>query len=207
MRQIYSKRGFTPLESGAQKNNFGNKIMGNKRIHSLRFFPFRKRSLTGFTVIELMVVISIIAILLTFIIPMGGKAKLKARIAKTKAEIGALETAISAYYADMGHYPTDDTSAPNEVDNTDIITYLSGRTGGTGAYDTDIVNDANWNGPYMEFDADNISGGQFIDPWGNAYSIEIDLDGDITTTPPSNNALSYDITSNGPSGGDAVTNY
>ena len=161
----------------------------------------------GFTLIELLVVMGIIAILLSLIVPMTAKAKQKARIAKAKTEISALETAISAYYGDMGHYPTDNTSNANETSNTIIIKHLSGRTGGTGAYDNTIVNNADWNGPYMEFDADQIVGGNFVDPWGNAYTIEIDLDGDTSTTPPTNNALSFDISSNGPSGGSAITNY
>jgi hypothetical protein len=107
----------------------------------------------------------------------------------------------------MGHYPTDDTTQNAETSNTIIIKHLSGRSGGTGAYDMGIVNDPDWNGPYMEFDADDISGGQFIDPWGAPYSIAIDLDGDVSTMPPANNALSYDISSNGPPAGSAITNY
>ena len=171
-------------------------------------YPVGRRSLTGFTFIELIVVISVIVILLSFIIPMGGRARQKARIAKAKTEIAALETAISSHYADMSKYPTDRSSSDQvENRNTVIITHLSGRSGGIGAYDLGIVNDSDWNGPYMEFDADSISGGEFVDPWGNAYLIEIDLDSDPGTTPPANNALSFDITSNGPPGGEAITNY
>jgi len=171
----------------------------------------RQSKSMAFTVIELMVVISIIAILLTLVVPMGSKAKAKARIAKARTEIAALETAISAYYSDIGHYPTDTPAAASETSNTIIIKHLSGRSGGTGAYDLGIVNDPDWNGPYMEFDAASISGGQFVDPWGHPYVIQIDLDGDVTTTPPTYNALTYDITSYGPDGalggGDDVTNY
>jgi len=171
---------------------------------------YRKQS-RGFTVIELLAVISIIAILLTFVVPMGNKAKTKARIAKAKTEIAALETAISAYYTDMGTYPTDRTAADQlENRNTVIITRLSGRNGGTGSYDMTIVNDSNWNGPYMEFDAASIASSAFIDPWGNPYVIEIALDNDVGT-PPTHNALSFDISSNGPNetagDSDDITNY
>lgn len=168
----------------------------------------------GFTVIEVLIVISIIGILLSFVVPMGGRAKTKAREARARAEIAALETAISAYYTDMGTYPTDNPGAQNETSNAVVIKHLSGRdyTQAGYPYVNAIINDANWNGPYMEFDANNISGGgAFVDPWSNAYIIQIDLDGDVSTTPPTNNALSYDIASNGKDGaaggGDDITNY
>ncbi|MBU1863523.1 MAG: type II secretion system protein GspG [Candidatus Omnitrophica bacterium] len=215
---------FIPLECEKKRFHMPKKITDKSTVSFVK--PVKGCSLTGFTrmrkikkydskgftFIELLVIITIIGVLLTLIIPMGSQARAKARQTKAKAEIAALETAMSAYYADMGQYPTDGgESDGNETDNTDIITQLSGRTGGTGAWDAGITGLADWNGPYMEFDSDNIVGGQFIDPWKTAYVIEIDLDGDTTTTPPSNNALSFDIISYGKDGaaggGDDLTNY
>lgn len=167
----------------------------------------------GFSLIELIVVISIIAILMTLVAPMMGKAKQKARIAQTKAEIAALETAISAYYSDRGTYPTDGSEGDGcESDNTDIISQLSGIDyGGSGTYEVAITGQTDWNGPYMEFDTEDIVGGQFVDPWNQAYVMELALDNDFNT-PPSHNKLTFDIVSGGPdqstgSEEDNITNY
>jgi general secretion pathway protein G len=165
----------------------------------------------GFTVVELLVVISIIMLLITLIIPNLSNAKKKARVARAKAEISALETAITAYYSDMGHYPTNDVTKQTETDNTIIITQLSGRQGGSGAFDTTVANNADWNGPYMEFDAEHIKGGAYIDPWGTPYEIEINLNGDVNASIPEHNRLTFDIRSDGPDKAskttDDITNY
>lgn len=170
----------------------------------------RKAYQKGFTIIELIVAISIIVILLSFIVPMTGKAKNKARVAKAKAEIAALETSLSAYYVDMGTYPTDTPANPYESSNSVIIKHLSGKTNGTGNYISSIVSDDNWNGPYMEFDTEDILEGEFVDPWRNAYNITVALDSVIDDgNPPINNAFSFDISSDGPTAdaGDDITNY
>lgn len=170
----------------------------------------KRNKKNGFTIIELVITISIIMILMSLAIPMAGNAKVKARQAKAKAEVAALETALSAYYGDMGTYPTDSPTATHESDNSVIIKHLSGRTDGTGAYDTTITNNADWNGPYMEFDSDDIKNGKFVDPWGNAYQIDVALDSVINDgNPPTNNAFSFDIKSTGSpnDADDDVTNY
>ncbi|MCP3925977.1 MAG: type II secretion system major pseudopilin GspG [Desulfobacterales bacterium] len=63
------------------------------------------KSNKGFSIIELMVVVVIIGILATTILPkIIGKSD-EARVAKVKADIKSLETALDMYKLDNGMYP------------------------------------------------------------------------------------------------------
>jgi general secretion pathway protein G len=59
----------------------------------------------GFTLIEVLAVISIILILIGLISPAISKARQQAKINETKARIGSFEVAINMYYTDQGTYP------------------------------------------------------------------------------------------------------
>ena len=61
----------------------------------------------GFTLMELLVVISIIGILSGIIIPVTAIARRKVREMATKAEIHSLQTACASFMADDGQYPPD----------------------------------------------------------------------------------------------------
>lgn len=67
--------------------------------------PTRQTARSGFTLLELMVVIVIIAILLSLILPAIGGALRNARVAEVQAEITRLETAISSFKAEYGIEP------------------------------------------------------------------------------------------------------
>ena len=68
----------------------------------------RRSDERGFTLIEIMVVVVIIAVLATLILPnVIGRAE-DARLAKAKADIRALDSALAMYRLDNGHYPTTD---------------------------------------------------------------------------------------------------
>lgn len=60
----------------------------------------------GFSLIELLVAISIIAILATIIAPNLVGARQRARDAKRKAEAAEFKTALRMYYTDYQNYPT-----------------------------------------------------------------------------------------------------
>jgi prepilin-type N-terminal cleavage/methylation domain-containing protein len=59
----------------------------------------------GFTLIELLVVIAIIAILAGLLLPVLGRARIQAQVAKARTEIASILTAISQYENDYSRYP------------------------------------------------------------------------------------------------------
>jgi general secretion pathway protein G len=66
----------------------------------------KHRKQAGFTLIELMVVVVIIAILAGLVIPRFMGETDKAKQAKTKMQIESLESALKMYKLDNGSYPT-----------------------------------------------------------------------------------------------------
>jgi prepilin-type N-terminal cleavage/methylation domain-containing protein len=77
--------------------------------------PKRSQS-KGFTLIELMITVSIIAILASIVIPKFADMVRKAKEAAIKGQLGALRSAITIYYSDMsGYFPNANNSSPMAV--------------------------------------------------------------------------------------------
>ena len=77
----------------------------------------------GFTLIELMVVMVVLATITVFIVPKFMDAPKQAKKVKAQVTISALETALKTYYLDNGFYPTTDQGLDALVmePNTDPI--------------------------------------------------------------------------------------
>jgi general secretion pathway protein G len=106
--------------------------------------PFTsRRSMRGFTLIEIMVVVVIIGILSALIVPNVMNRLDQARTTKAVQDLRAIETALDLYYADNhSKYPTTDQGL-----KALIVPPSDAR---------------NWNGPYLK-------GGVKKDPWDNEY--------------------------------------
>jgi general secretion pathway protein G len=100
------------------------------------------RSETGFTLLELLVVLVILGLLVGIVAPrffgQVGKSEVKA----AAAQIRALEDALDQYRIDVGRYPTTEQ--------------------GLAALSVQPTGEARWQGPYLKKEAPN-------DPWGNPY--------------------------------------
>ena len=106
----------------------------------------KKHKSSGFTLIELMLVVIILGILVAAVVPrLVGRSE-QARRETAKSDIkGALALSLDLYELDNGHYPT--TSQ-----GLDALVHKSSMP---------PVPD-NWNGPYLKKKMP-------IDPWGKSY--------------------------------------
>lgn len=115
--------------------------MKTNEIHLSRQDSRRRE---GFTLVEMLLVLVILAVLAAVVVPrFAGRSK-QARVAAAEAGISTLETALDSFEIDNGYYPkSGDLEALVEQPN----------------------NTPQWKGPY-------IKRGVPQDPWGNEYLYE-----------------------------------
>ncbi len=104
---------------------------------------------SGFTILEILVVLVIVSMLAAISLPSVQRARNKAAIVRTKAIISSLEAALFMYQTDMGNYPESTGSS------TILVEALMGP-----------IEDENWKGPYMRFkEKDMDENKNVIDTW------------------------------------------
>ena len=134
----------------------------------------RRRSVRGFTLLELLVVLVILGLLVGYVAPRFFGQVGKSEVKVAKAQIRALEDALDQYRLDTGRYPTTEQ--------------------GLVALDSQPTGEARWQGPYLKKPVPN-------DPWGNPYQYrvpgehgELDLYSLGTDGQPGGSGESADIT-------------
>ncbi|MEO8718606.1 MAG: type II secretion system major pseudopilin GspG [Burkholderiales bacterium] len=101
---------------------------------------------SGFTLLELLVVVVIIGVLAGFVAPRYFGQVGKSEVSVAKAQIDALEKALDQYRLDVGHYPSAEL--------------------GLKALVIRPPSEPKWNGPYLRKDVP-------LDPWGKPYVYKI----------------------------------
>ncbi len=117
-----------------------------KTICSPARIPLAHRRTFGFTLLELLVVVVIIGLLVSYVGPRYFSQVGKSEIGTAKAQIDALEKALDQYRLDTGHYP--------------------GAEVALGGLYTRPPNEPKWNGPYLKKAVPK-------DPWGKDYVYKI----------------------------------
>ncbi len=94
---------------------------------------------SGFTLVEMLLVLVILAVLAAIVIPKFSGRTQQAKETAAKSQINSIELALDAFEVDNGYYPTDLNALVDPPNNA-----------------------TNWKGPYLKK-------GVPPDPWGNAY--------------------------------------
>jgi len=102
----------------------------------------RRNTESGFTLLELLVVMVIIGLLAGFVAPRYFAQVGKSQVKAARAQIDALDKALEQYRIDVGHLPTTEQ--------------------GLAALNAQPPGEQNWAGPYLKKDVP-------LDPWGRAY--------------------------------------
>lgn len=103
----------------------------------------RRLAERGFTLVEMLVVISIIALIMALVGPRVLNFLTESKVKAAKIQIESLSSALDLYALDTGRYPS-------SSEGLDALMQPPGNT-------------ASWNGPYLK--------GSIVpkDPWGNSY--------------------------------------
>jgi len=97
----------------------------------------------GFTLVEILVVITIIGLIMALVGPRVLNYLTESKVKATRIQIESFSSALDLYYLDMGRYPT-------SAEGLSALVQPSGSVSG-------------WNGPYLK----GVSVPN--DPWGHAY--------------------------------------
>lgn len=128
---------------------------------------------SGFTLMEIMVVIIVIAVLASVAGPMIGSITDQGRASATKSKLSSLKSALLAYQADVGRFPFTGSSGQSKTATCYCQSTLLGTTDDTNVLvcnsfslvggSSSVKNyGKKWKGPYMDSEASDF----MVDSWG-----------------------------------------
>ncbi len=123
---------------------------------------FKKQS--GFTLMELMIVIAIIIILSGAIVSRVSTSGERAKVGKATAEVEEIATACRAYYADTGVWPDADANGIGV-----LVSAPSNQPAGLDEYGNATTGSSPSKSPYLEV----VQGTNPQDPWKHNYILKM----------------------------------
>ncbi len=109
-----------------------------------------KRPKTGFTLVELLVVIVVLAVLAAIVLPKFMDSSARSKESALKSDLKLIRTAISLFQADIGKYP----NSLSDLAESDVSKVK--------ANDGTVVSSGDWHGPYLDsVITDPVSGQAF----------------------------------------------
>ena len=123
------------------------------------------RSNRGFTLLEVLAVLSVMVVLAGIVLPSLSSSRRRAFEAKTRAQMSSVALAFNMYKADMGTFPNDLSSGYQSdfafhVHKDPLVNKTEPLTG--------LLLKDRWRGPYMELKkSDMNTNGFLIDSWGH----------------------------------------
>lgn len=108
----------------------------------------KRRGEHGYSLLEVLIVLSIIALIATFVGPRLMAQLDRSKVTAARVQVQAIASAIETMRLDIGRYPSDE-------EGLELLTKAPAGADGTEA----------WRGPYLDVAVPN-------DPWGRAYVYE-----------------------------------
>ena len=112
-------------------------------MSNFRFFANRSNRRDGFTLVEMLVVITIIGLIMALVGPRVLNYLSESKVKAARIQIESFSSALDLFYLDNGRYPSSSEGLPALVQRP--------------------ANSASWNGPYLK------TGSVPADPWGRPY--------------------------------------
>ena len=124
------------------------------------------RKQSGFTLIELMIVVAILAILMAIAIPAYQDYTIRAQVSEGMNLAGGARTAVAEFYTDKGTWPSTNESAGLATNPTDINgEYVTSVNAAGGTIDVEFGNNA-----HSELNGDTLTLSPYSDGGSIAWS-------------------------------------
>ena len=136
---------------------------------------------TGFTLVEMLVVIAILAILMAMMVPAAGMILRRAKISTAKGDAGVAVTVLLKYQAEYNRWPGFYKPAQGDENLTDKVWVdtMSPEPGTPKPPPSNLKRIVFFEpGAKALAPAGDPNAGAFVDSWGTPFQYQLDIDGD-----------------------------